>query len=272
LIVARVLLLLAAGLALVSGFVLARARERAAITSVALWACPMHPDVQSREPGECPICHMGLERSPRGPRTTSYVETKRQSVEMVESRLFADRVRAAAWVGTDGAIEAALYKDDLVRLAPRERGAFFRATAPAAGLAVHLAAGPALLWDESTSRVRFVFDAAPPDVRSGDVGWLELDPAPRKLLVVPWSAVLYSADGSHVLVPNEEGGLGFGKRTVEVGRTLYGRTAEGRVSPERIVVLSGLRADERVLVGDAFISDAERRLSVAREQAEGVLQ
>jgi hypothetical protein len=272
LIAARVLLLLAASLAFVSGIVLARARERAAITSLDLWVCPMHPEVQSRAPGECPICHMAFERTQGATRTASYANVRHGSVEMVESRMFADRVRAPAWVGSDGTIEAALYKDDLLRLVPRERGSFFRATAPAAGLGVHLASESASPWDGSTSRVRFLFDAAPRELQSGEVGWLELNPAPRKLLVVPWSAVLYSADGSHVLVPAQEDGLGFNKRTIEVGRTLYGRTAEGRVSPEWIVVLSGLRADERVIAGDTFISDAERRLSVAREQAEGVFQ
>ncbi len=277
----RVLLLLSAGFALVSGFALARARERATIGSLELWVCPMDPEVQSRAPGECPICHMALERSQRGGRAASYPGARHGSLESVEIRLFADGVHAPAWAGSDGTIMAALYRDDLLRLAPGERGTFFRSAAPAAGLGVRLAAGPPLPWDDSTSVARFRPDpgtgrgaartTAPlPALPSGEVGWIELNPPPRELLVVPWSAVLHSADGPYVLVPAKEDGLAFSKRPVEVGRTLYGRAVEGRLPPESIVVLSGLRADERVVAGDTFVSDAERRLWGARKQAEGL--
>ncbi len=37
--------------------------ERAGLTR-ALYYCPMHPQITSPTPGECPICHMSLERIP----------------------------------------------------------------------------------------------------------------------------------------------------------------------------------------------------------------
>jgi hypothetical protein len=61
----------------------------------------------------------------------------------------------------------------------------------------------------------------------------------------------------------------FARRPVDIGRILDSSYAAG-VSGDSvgaIVVLSGLHEGERVITGDAFFLDAQRRLQVARGQA-----
>jgi multidrug efflux pump subunit AcrA (membrane-fusion protein) len=84
------------------------------------------------------------------------------------------------------------------------------------------------------------------------VGWVELAARPRKLLVVPSSAVLYSPEGPYVLAAGADGRT-FSTRRVEIGR----------VSRGLAVVLSGLREGEPIVVGSTFSWDAERRLHEA---------
>ncbi len=272
----RLLLLAASCLAVVSAFTSSRWRERAPNPSLVLLVCPMHPEVTSRTPGDCPICHMALEPSPHAAASAVHNGARHGSIEKARTRLLADRVRAPAWVEDDGTVGALLYKDDLLRLAPDERGRFFRASAPAAGLPVRVAARSTTPWDGSTCVTRFRLDggtgarttATTARPSPGEAGWIDLDPKPHELLTVPWSAVLYSAEGPYVLVAAGEDG--FRRQPVEIGRALYERVQEGRLAPNAIVVLSGLRTDEPVVVGEAFVSDVERRLSTAREPARGL--
>ena len=90
---------------------------------------------------------------------------------------------------------------------------------------------------------------------------MELAARPRKLLVVPSSAVLYSPEGPYVLAAGAD------------GRTFSGRRVEiGRVSRGLAVVLSGLREGEGIVVGSAFSWDAERRLQPQHEATAGVMR
>jgi hypothetical protein len=276
-VMARVLLLLVAAGALASGIVLARAHDRAVLSSVERYFCPMHPEVVSSTPGDCPICGMALDLVTHSEPGVAAMMERRDGVGRAERRIVAQQLRAAAWVGTDRMGTAVLYQDDLVGLKPDEPAQFFGGAAPSMGIDAHLLPEPPMPVDSSTVKVRFRLDAAPavqaPAAAEpkSDVGSLQISIRARELLVVPSSAVLYSAQGPYVLAAPEHEDM-FARRPVEIGRILdsgyVGATAGG--TEGSIVILSGLREGERVVTANTFFVDAERRLSGAGGKEEEV--
>jgi hypothetical protein len=162
---------------------------------------------------------------------------------------------------------------DVVAGAPGDHALFFGGAAPAVGIDAHLFAEAPVPADGSTSKVRFRIERDSPAVPAGrdreDVGLLQIAGRPHEVLVVPASAVLYSAEGAYVLAASREG-QPFRKRSVQIGRILdssFGAGSNGD-GAGTIVVLSDLREGERVVAGDTFFLDAERRLRLARDVKE----
>jgi hypothetical protein len=272
----RILLLLVAALALVSAFALAHARDRerarAEQSSTERYVCPMHPEVVSRVPGECPICRMALERASATAEKGPSAAARNGVVDVARRRVITQLVRAPAWIAGDGSVTAVLHKDDLVGLAPAEHALFFGTAAPGAGTPVHLLPAPPSAWDASTVQVHFQIDRRAPMTKE-ETGWLELAPRARELLVVPSSAVLYSGAGAYVLAAPASGHA-FTRRPIEPGRILDSGYVAGLSGDHfgAIVVLSGLEEGEQVVVGDTFFLDAERRLQAAQGNPAEVMQ
>jgi hypothetical protein len=260
------------------------------------YACPMHPEVSAKVKGTCPVCKMDLEpiakaaptpapaMTPIEPRYASGVLWLPETfpprepghprdgppIGAVQRRVFVDDVRAAAWLETPVRLAAVLYRDELIGLAAGAGGAFFRSAAPRGAIEVRLSGEPPVPWDGSTVLVRFL--VVPPKagraggdqavssqaaLRSGDVGWLELPDTSRELLVFPRSALLRSGNGPYVLVPGADAHT-FARRPVEIGRIL----------DHHVVVLSGVREGERLVVGKTFFLDAQAELESEQPVAE----
>ena len=60
-VVVRALLVALAAAAVVTGFVVTRKRAPKPVASRVVYTCPMHAEVSSPTPGDCPICRMALE-------------------------------------------------------------------------------------------------------------------------------------------------------------------------------------------------------------------
>jgi hypothetical protein len=265
----RLILLLLASGAMALGWAIAF-RDRS--PSGTRYVCPMHLEVVAREPGICPICRMALEQrtdsataadSP-GASTNDEVEAvenvrKHNVIDFVRRRSLLPHtreLRGGAWIEDDGSISAVLYRDQVDVIAAGEQGTFSLTRVPSVAVPVRRTSDAPVVWDASTSRIRFRPENAkgktPSPLHPGDVGWLEVAPLPRDVLAVPASAVLQSPEGPYVLAWT---GMGyqFDKRSVEIGETF--------AKHGFAVVLSGLRANERVVARAAFFLDAERRMA-----------
>ncbi len=82
----RVLLLLVAAAGLVGSILRARAHDHAALASMERYVCPMHPEVESSTPGDCPICNMALVPARGAEQSESRMATGGQVVAKAQTR------------------------------------------------------------------------------------------------------------------------------------------------------------------------------------------
>jgi hypothetical protein len=243
------------------------------------YVCPMHSEVASAHPGDCPICGMALEEvdaahhaaMPGDPAATGAQDIAltalraseearrllRFNIAPARRNVLPGEVFAPAIAEADGTITARLYRDELATLAADEHAEFVPSAAPDAPVKVVRDAGePAI--HATIADVKFRPEAhagsgepaaGPP---AGQIGWVKLAYKSRDMLVVRSSAVIHGPDGPYMLVFSAQKG-NLTRRKVELGKEWEGVTA----------IVGGLRSKELVVMGDAFSFDAERRLQAA---------
>jgi hypothetical protein len=272
-VVVRLLLLVVAAVAVFAAIAIGF-REQGVNSHEARFVCPMHPEVRSATRSECPICRMKLE--PIGglsdarskghsgmsamPDMTAFENVRKHKIiefVRVHSLLPVLReIRGWARVENDHEIAAIFYRDQIDALGPEEHGTFSLTASPKNSIPVTRTQEPAVLWDRSTSMIRFRVDDNGPSkggnsIQAGQVGWLRVADKARAVLGVSESAVLQAPEGPYVLA--WAGGERFEKRPVELGETF---SRQGFA-----VVLSGLRVNELVVSRATFFVDADRRLN-----------
>lgn len=241
------------------------------------FVCPMHLEVRSSSPGDCPICRMALEPSasaapaapdgpaarhgtdaPHGagagePATLKLAKVEKElrafdAVSRVKRFGTSQEMRFPAWAESRDAGLALLHKDQAELLVPGETGQFWLLTGPGPDLRVRVGSEPHEPWDGATVRVRF---HAAPGVKlpANATGSVKFATRIRHDLVIREGAVLRSPEGPYVLVATDDRHT-LTKRRIEVGSITYGYAS----------VLSGLNEDEWVVAMHTFALDTARRL------------
>jgi hypothetical protein len=263
----RVALLVAAALAVVVAVRIATGGPAGGAATIR-YACPMHAEVRSPTPGECPICRMALERVGFVPGAVKPYQEAAGTVDLrsldnIKKHNIIDFVRrhallpvlqelrAPAWVDGDGAINAIFYNDQIEAMAPDEAATFVPGRAPGVSVALRRTADASAAWDRSTARIRFRVAKGSRPAVVGQVGWVEAAPRPRQVTGVAASAVLQSPEGPYVLAWAGHD-YTFVKRPIDIGETF---SKQGLA-----VVLSGLQPNDRVIARATFFVDADRRL------------
>jgi len=271
----RILLLAAAAAALVTGLVVTRRADRPGVEARVFYLCPMHPEVTSSSPGDCPICRMQLQSKALAARTGSVPPTEASAGDDrspatftlppgAEIRSFEElgygkmyemsrEMRAPAWADTSQVGQALLYRDEIAMLGPDEEARFYPSTrltdGQPAGIKVTRIDEPPTPWDSSTALVRFRVDARA-KLTPDQTGWVKFSTRVRQVRAVRASALVQSPDGPYVFLVAKDKRT-FTKRPIQIGSVLYGHAA----------VLSGLGVGERVATLNTFSLDAERRFS-----------
>jgi hypothetical protein len=249
----RLLLLAAAAAAAIVALRIATTPDpTATLASSASYACPMHPNVTSVTPGACAICGMALQLVAPSPAASPAHLDDPSVVATVRPRTLTRDLRAPAWVDDHGDVVALLPLDEIDAPAPATAPArFIPAAAHASAISVRRRErDPAPLpWDEATAQVTFHPDDP---VTPGDTGWLVREARPRTQLVVPNGAVLHARGKSYVLRARAAG-QGFDPQPVTIGSVVN----------DLAVVVTGLRAGDRVALRDAFFLDADQRARAA---------
>lgn len=244
------------------------------------FVCPMHPEVSSHTPGDCPICRMKLEPRERArpldvmtQKSTDQSAAQEQSAADAESfrlpegdeiRTFEElgygkmyetirELRASSFIETPELGSALLYRDEIAMLEPEEEALYYPSThlkdGEPAGIKVKRVNEPPRPWDAQTALIRFRI-LGKPTLLPNQTGFTKFATKVRSIPAVRASAVVQSEEGPYVLLVSKDKRT-FTKRRVAIGSELYDHAA----------LLSGLDVGERIATLNLFFLDAEYRSS-----------
>lgn len=265
---ARVLLLCLAGGAVVAALLIAKREGAHAVDPGGAYLCPMHPEVTSSAPGDCPICGMALEMRKGEPapgaahpgvdsNATTFQLPQAAAIKTFDEVGFGKmfelsrEMRAPAWAESSEIGQALFYKDEAAVIEPTEEAVFFPSTqgkdgAPT-GIKVRRIDEPPTAWDRATALVRF---RATPKAKlvPGQTGSLKFQTRVRETLAVRDTAIIQSPSGPYVFLLAKDNRT-LTKRPVEIAAVRAGHAA----------VISGLAVGERIAALNTFFLEAERR-------------
>lgn len=266
----RVLLLCLAGGAVVAALLIAKREGSHGLDPGGAYICPMHPEVTSAAPGDCPVCGMALEvrkaepppgpaNPGAGPNALTFQLPQAAAIKTFDEvgygKMFeiSREMRAPAWAESSEIGHALFYKDEVAALGPTEEATFLPSirgddSAPSPIKVRRIEETP-VAWDRATALVRFRTHGKA-KLLPGQTGSLKFDTRVRDTLAVRASAIVQSPAGPYVFLLATDNRT-LTKRQVEIGSVRAGHAA----------VLSGLEVGERIAALGTFFLDAEGRLA-----------
>jgi len=149
-------------------------------------------------------------------------------------------------------VEAESYPDDLNNIMPGMNATVIIPSAKTKEINTRIAyINPVFDPGRNIARIRSVISNPQKDLHPGMLAMLSIRTRQSKGIIIPSSAVINDKDGSHVWVL-EEGGV-FNNR----------RITTGYESADSVLVLSGLREAEYVVVSGAYLLNSEMILKTA---------
>jgi hypothetical protein len=229
------------------------------------WTCPMHPQIHSELPGECPICHMKLvqmKTKPESKTVTEDSESRSQvSVSHEQKKLLGisphkvERMDLVFHIPISGRLISSssvafqVYESDLRYIKPGLHFTGDSSQFPDSELSGSITSVDTVMDPSSrTVRVLGAVQKGPHGLVaettfSGDVSF-EL----KNVIAIPESSVLHTGKGDLVYVINTDGSMSASPVKLGLKTESYYQ------------VMSGLEAEQQISSGPNFLIDSEAKI------------